>query len=95
MTSTGTQTVFRWVQRYAPELSKRCCLHLKTTNSSYRVDETSLKVKSCWVCLYHTVDSTDVTICFLLSAIRNTRAATQFSIEALRATYVALTSADK
>jgi IS6 family transposase len=40
-------TVFRWVQRYAPELGKLCCLHLKTTNSSYCVDETSFKVKSC------------------------------------------------
>jgi len=55
-------TVFRWVQRYAPELGERCCLHLKTTNSSCRVDETSFKVKSCWVRHYHTVDSTGVTI---------------------------------
>ena len=84
-------TVFRWVQRYAPELGERCCLHLKTTNSSYCVDETSFKVKSCWVRLYHTVDSTGATIDFLLIAIRNTRAATQFFYRALRVTYALTT----
>jgi transposase-like protein len=33
-------TVFRWVQRYAPELDKRSRRHLQPTNDSYRVDET-------------------------------------------------------
>ncbi|GHO62888.1 hypothetical protein KSC_017800 [Ktedonobacter sp. SOSP1-52] len=27
-------TMYRWVQRYAPELEKRCCSHLKVTNDS-------------------------------------------------------------
>jgi transposase-like protein len=31
-------TVFRWVQRYAPELDKRCRSHLHSTNNSYRVE---------------------------------------------------------
>jgi transposase, IS6 family len=31
---------WRWVQAYAPELNKRCRPHLKSTNKSYRVDET-------------------------------------------------------
>src|SRR5712691_4993292 len=74
-------TGFRWVQRYAPKLDKLCCPHLKTINDSYRIDETSLKVKSCWIYLYHTVHSTGATIDFLLIAIRDTRAATQFSVE--------------
>jgi IS6 family transposase len=73
-------TVFRWVQRYAPELDKLCCLHLKTTNGSY-------KVKSCWVYLYHTVDSTGTIIDFLFSAIRDTHAATHFFRRVLRATH--------
>lgn len=38
-------TMFRWVQRYVPELDKRCQLHLTTTNDSYRVDETYIKIK--------------------------------------------------
>src|ERR687892_226084 len=32
--------IWRWVQVYAPELHKRCRPHLKSTNKSYRVDET-------------------------------------------------------
>ena len=30
-------TIYRWVQRYAPELEKRCHPHLKTTSDSWRV----------------------------------------------------------
>ena len=33
-------TVWRWVQRYAPELERRLRRHLKPTNDSWRVDET-------------------------------------------------------
>ena len=33
-------TVFRWVQRYAPEINKRIRPHLKLTGASYRIDET-------------------------------------------------------
>jgi hypothetical protein len=38
--------IWRWVQAYAPELSKRCRPHLKSTNKSYRVDETYIKVRA-------------------------------------------------
>ena len=38
--SVDHTTIYRWVQRYAPELDKRCRTHLKPTNDSYRVDET-------------------------------------------------------
>ncbi len=41
-------TVYRWVQAYAPELDKRCRVHLKTTNDSWRVDETYIEVKGEW-----------------------------------------------
>ena len=37
--------VWRWVQTYAPELNKRCRQHLKSTNKSYRIDETYINVK--------------------------------------------------
>ncbi len=33
-------SVRRWVQRYSPELNKRCRRELKPTNGSWRVDET-------------------------------------------------------
>ncbi len=50
-------TIYRWFQRYAPELSKRCRPHLKATSDSWRVDETSIKMKKQWVYLYRAVDS--------------------------------------
>src|SRR5262245_47743937 len=33
-------TVWRWVQRYGPELEQQMRRHLKPTNKSWRVDET-------------------------------------------------------
>ena len=40
-------TVFRWVQRYAPEINKRIRQHLKMSGTSYRVDETYIKGLCC------------------------------------------------
>jgi transposase, IS6 family len=37
-------TIWRWIQRYAPELSRRCRPELRKTNGSWRVDETYLRV---------------------------------------------------
>ena len=62
--------VWRWVQAYAAELSKRCRVHLKATNKSYRVDEAYIKVKGQEKYLYRAVDSTGQTIDFLLTAKR-------------------------
>ena len=61
-------TIFRWVQRYTPELEKRCRPCLKPTNDSYRVDETYIKVKRKWKYLYRAVDSEGNTLDFLLCA---------------------------
>jgi transposase-like protein len=36
----STAPPFRWVQRHAPEPDKRCRPCLRSTNNSYRVDET-------------------------------------------------------
>jgi transposase-like protein len=78
-------TVFRWVQRYAPELDQRCRPPLRATNDSYRVDETYLKVKRQWCYLYRAVDSEGNTIEFMLSASRDAEAAERFFRQALRA----------
>ncbi len=64
-------TINRWVLKYAPELDKRIRPHLRTTNDSWRVDETYIKaecrrrkipppnllVKGQWKYLYRAVDS--------------------------------------
>ena len=68
-------TVWRWVQRYGPEMEQRLRPRLKPTNDSWRVDETYIRVKGKWVYLYRAVDSTGATIDFLLSAKRDAAAA--------------------
>ena len=60
-------TIFRWVQRYAPEINKRMRPHLKMSGTSYRLDETYVKVGAEWKYLYRAVDSTGQTIEFMLS----------------------------
>jgi transposase-like protein len=49
-------TVFRWAQRYAPEINKRMSPHLKMSGTSYRVDETYIKVGKTCKYLYRAVD---------------------------------------
>jgi IS6 family transposase len=70
--------IWRWVQTYAPELNKRCRQHLKSTNKSYRIDETYIKVKGKDRYLYRAVDSTGQTIDFLLTAKRDAESAKRF-----------------
>ena len=75
-------TVWRWVQRYAPEMERRLRRRLKPTSDSWRVDETYIRVKGKLVYLYRAVDSTGATIDFLLSAKRDA-AAERFLAKAL------------
>jgi transposase, IS6 family len=78
-------TVFRWVQRYAPEMNKRIRPHLKMSGTSYQVDETYIKVgKSCKY-LYRAVDKEGRTIEFMLSAKRDVSAAKRFFKKMMRA----------
>jgi transposase, IS6 family len=60
-------TVWRWVQRYAPELQRCLRRHLKPTSDSWRLDETYIRIKGKWRCLYRAVDSTGATLDFLPS----------------------------
>jgi transposase-like protein len=76
--SVDASCIWRWVQFYGAELTKRCRPHLKSTNKSYRVDETYIKVKGQEKYLYRAVDSTGQTIDFLLTAKRDAAAAKRF-----------------
>ena len=81
---TDHTTVWRWVQRYAPELDQRMRCHLKPTNKSWRVDETYVKVKGTWRYLYRAIDSAGATIDFLWSSRRDADAAKRLFRKALR-----------
>ena len=78
-------TVFRWAQRYAPEINKRIRPHLKMSGTSYRVDETYIKVGKTCKYLYRAVDKEGQTIEFMLSAKRNVSAAKRFLKKMMRA----------
>ena len=76
-------TIWRWVQRYGPELDERLRRHLKPTNRSWRVDETYIRVNGRWCYLYRAIDSSGATIDFLLSALRDAAAAKRLFRKAL------------
>jgi transposase, IS6 family len=76
-------TVWRWVQRYAPEMERRLRSRLKPTTDSWRVDETYIRVKGKWRYLYRAVDSSGATLDFLLSAKQDAAAAKRFLAKAL------------
>ena len=78
-------TVFRWVQRYAPEINKRIRQHLKMSGASYRVDETYIKVGKTCKYLYRAVNKEGQTIEFMLSAKRDVSAAKRFFKKLMRA----------
>jgi len=88
LTERGIQvdhsTIWRWVQRYGPELDRRQRMHLKPTNRSWRVDETYVRVQGRWCYLYRAVDSTGSTVEFFMSAFRDLEAAKSLFRRALR-----------
>ena len=71
-------TIYRWVQRYAPEINKRIRPHLRLAGASYRIDETYIKVGKNCKYLYRAVDALGNTIEFMLSAKRDVSAAKRF-----------------
>ncbi len=74
--SMAHTTIMRWVHQYGPELDERVRRHLKSTNDSWRVDETYVKIKGQWMYLYRAVDSEGNTIDFCLSESRDKQAYT-------------------
>jgi transposase, IS6 family len=58
--SVDHTTVFCWVQRYTPELEKRCRPHLKATNDSNRVDEMGSVAKTAGHLVQHAPDHVDL-----------------------------------
>jgi transposase-like protein len=71
-------TIFRWVQRYAPEIEKRVRRYQGFRSGSWRVDETYVRVGGRWKYLFRAVDKHGQLIDFMLSDRRNTRAAYRF-----------------
>jgi transposase, IS6 family len=78
-------TIFRWVQRYAPEIEKRIRPYQGPRSGSWRVDETYVRVGGKWKYLFRAVDKHGQLIAFMLSDRRNTNAAYRFLRKAIKA----------
>jgi transposase, IS6 family len=77
-------TLYRWTQRYAPELEKRTAWYRSRLSSSWRVDETYVRVKGRWKYLYRAIDKDGATLDFYLADRRNAKAAKRFLGAALK-----------
>ena len=76
-------TVLRWVQRFVPVFEKMWKIYARPVGSSWRVDETYIKVKGKWSYLYRAVDQQGRTVDFLLSKNRDKAAAVRFFRKAI------------
>lgn len=76
-------TLNRWVVKYAPLLDKQFRAGKRAVGSSWRLDETYVKVKGCWKYLYRAVHKAGATVDFLLTAKRACKAALHFLRKAI------------
>ena len=84
-TKVDHSTLNRWVIEYAPLLENEFRKnHKKKTGSSWRMDETYIKIKGVWNYLYRAVDKEGDTIDFMLSKHRDAASAKAFFTKAIR-----------
>jgi transposase-like protein len=81
--SVSHTTLMRWIIRYVPKFEKRWNRLAMAVNSSWRVDETYIKIGGRWNYLLRAVDKCGKTIDFLLRRRRGTAAAQAFCRNAL------------
>jgi len=77
-------TIFRWVQRYAPEIDKRIRRDQGRRSGSWHVDETYVRVGGQWKYLFRAVDKHGQLIAFMLSDRRDIGAAYHILRKALK-----------
>ena len=78
-------SINRWALRFLPLLEKVFRKHKRQVGSSWRMDETYIKVKGAWKYLYRAVDKEAKTVDFLLTAKRDKAAALRFFDKAMKA----------
>ena len=77
-------TIMRWVRHYVPEYERRWCRFSKPTDSSWRMDETSVSVGGRWNYLYRAVDKYGKSVHSLLREDRTIGSAQEFFRQAVR-----------
>jgi transposase, IS6 family len=76
-------TIWRWVQRYGPEVHRRLRGNVKQKSSTWHMDETFVRIAGRWRYLFRAVDSHGQTVDFYLSETRDREAAKRFLKKAL------------
>src|ERR1700720_3722009 len=77
-------TLNRWVVKYVPRLDEQFRARKRPVGSSWRMDETYVRVKGGWKYLYRAVDKAGATVDFLLTAKRDREAALRFLRKAIK-----------
>lgn len=82
--SVAHTTILRWVQRYTPESDKRWSRCSARVGTSWRMDETYVRIRGQWAYLYRAVDKAGKTVDSRLSPRRNVASAKAFFRKAVR-----------
>jgi len=81
--SVDRSTVYRWVQKFAPEVTIRTEKHLRRASVDWHVDETYIRVGGKWRYLWRAIDASGQMIDFRLTARRDAKAAKAFLNKAI------------
>ncbi|MEP2781244.1 MAG: DDE-type integrase/transposase/recombinase, partial [Pseudoruegeria sp.] len=75
--------VFRWVQKFGPELAKCTERHLQRASLNWPVDETYIRVGGKWRYIWRAIDTDGQLVDFRLTARRDAKAAKAFLKKAI------------
>jgi len=76
-------TLNRWVLKYVALLDEQFRTRKRPVGTSWRMDETYVRIKGAWKYLYRAVDKAGATVDFLLTAKRDRKAALRFLRKAI------------
>ena len=76
-------TIFRWVQKFGPEIAERTERHLRRSSLDWHVDETYIRVGGKWCYLWRAVDANGQLVDFRLTVRRDAKAAKSFLNKAI------------
>ena len=82
--SLDHSSINRWAFRFLPLVEKMVRKHKRPVGTSWRMDETYIKVKGIWKYRYRAVDKQGQAVDFLLTAKRDMAAATRFLDKAMQ-----------
>ncbi|KUJ59216.1 transposase [Flavobacteriaceae bacterium CRH] len=77
-------TIQRWVFKFTPMVESQMKKRKSRVGTSWRMDETYIKVKGIWCYLYRAVDKCGNTVDFLLTRRRQRMSAQSFLIKAIK-----------